>query len=130
MNIYPISEITMTIFPELTNPIDNPPLVMSCYPYFSDTEVKVRVIELVSGMFEDSMGELFSLSKLRRFLTDNRNNFYNMVEDTMQEYNYDLEEDTDRLLGELIMDMFNEYIDIEDWIEIQKELLFNDDSHF
>jgi len=120
----PINEITMTIFPELANH-HHIPQVMQFYPYFSDTQVKIRVIELVSGMFEDEMFDRFTEAKLRRFLTDNRENLCNLVEDTMQDEGYEPEpeeqdeEDLDRLLGEWIMDSFNQHIDIEAWIEHQ-----------
>ena len=120
----PISQITMTIFPELANPLHTP-RVMSGFPYFSDTQVKSRVVELVSGMFEDEMDERFTEEKLLQFLRENQNNLFNMVDDIMTEYDLPTEDDSedeiqadlDRILGEAIMDIFDENLDLYAWIE-------------
>ena len=126
----PISQITKTIFPELANP-RHIPQVMDSYPYLSDTQVKIRVIELVSSIFEDEMGEQFNQARLRRFLTDNRNNLFNMVEELMTEY-VDQDDDVseedidqeeieliDELLRNAIINIFDDFIDIQVWINAQ-----------
>ena len=120
----PISQITMTIFPELANP-QHIHRVMSSFPYFSDTQVKNRVIELVSGMFEDEMDERFTQEKLLRFLRENQNNLFNMVDDIMTEYDSsedsdsedEMQADLDRILGDAIMDIFDENLDLYGWIQ-------------
>lgn len=113
MNIYPVSEIAMTIFPELVNPIDNPPRVMSVYPYFSERQVKIRLIEMVSGMFEVQMADMFTQAKLRRFLIDNRNKLFELVEELLQECHGGDEPD---VVGEDFVDFD---LDIEGWIVYQ-----------
>jgi hypothetical protein len=126
----PISQITMTIFPELANPLHTP-RVMSGFPYFSDTQVKNRVIELVSGMFEDEMDERFTQEKLLRFLRENQNNLFNMVEELMTEYDSsedsdsedEMQVDLERILGEAIMDIFDENLDLYAWIEANERPL-------
>ena len=122
-----ISEITMTIFPELANP-QHTPQVMGIYPYLSDTQVKNKVIEVLSAIFEEEMGDQFTQAKLRRFLTDNRRNLINLVEELMIEYDMpdeDEDEDefdeilVDQLLCEAVIDNFVDFIDIQDWIDAQ-----------
>ena len=126
----PISEIAMTIFPELANP-RHTPRVMETYPYLPDTQVKIRVIELVSSIFEDEMGAQFNQARLRRFLTDNRNNLFNMVEELMTEHvdqdddvsEEDIDEEEIELIDELlrnaIINIFDDFIDIQVWINAQ-----------
>ena len=125
----PISQITMTIFPELANPLHTP-RVMSGFPYLTDTQVKNRLIELVSGMFEDEMYERFTQEKLLRFLSENQNNLFSMVDDIMTEYDLPTEDDSedeiyadlDRILGDAIMDIFDENIDLNGWIEANESI--------
>ena len=123
----PMNENMMTIFPELANP-QHSPRVMRIFPYLSDSQIKIRVLEIVSCMFEDKMGERFTQSKLKRFLIDNQNNLYNMVEELMTEYDVeiedveddeDIEEEVDLLLCEAILDVVSDFINIRDWIDAQ-----------
>ena len=118
MNYPAVNQMVMTIFPELAYP----PRVMGVFPYFSDIQVKTRVIQLVSGVFEMELDENFTEAKLYRFLRDNRTNIRNMVEDIMEEDDgYEPEEavDTDQALGEFIMDIFDDHIDIHRWVREQ-----------
>ena len=114
MNFNLMSEIAMTIFPELANPIDPP------QTYFSDNHIKIRVIEIVSFLFEEKMGERFNHAQLGVFLTDKREEFYDMFGDLIAYYNnYEphQEENTDKILKDSIMENIDGYIgDIEEWI--------------
>jgi predicted transcriptional regulator len=122
-----ISQNTITIFPELANP-NHFPRVMETYPYLSDTQVKIRVIEIVSSIFEDEMHERFTQTKLIRFLNYNRNNLFNIVEELMTKY-VDQDNDVsyeeideeeieliDELLRNAIINIFDDFINIRDWI--------------
>jgi len=105
-----VNEIAMTIFPELQNPIDPP------QTYFSENQIKIRAIELVSDLFREKMGDRFNKGQLIVFLTDKKEDFYDMFGDLIAHYNNYVpaeEENTDQHLENTI----DGYIgDIDDWI--------------
>ena len=110
-----ISEIAMTIFPEVANPIDPP------QTYFSDAHIKIRVIEVVSRVFEEKMGELFNRDQLLVFLNSKREEIRDdMVGDLIAHYSHyepEEEENTEQNLEDCIMENIDGYIgDIDEWI--------------
>ena len=91
--------------------------------WYRENVVLKRVVELVSGMFQQEMNEwnqTQNQDKLELFLRDNKTNINNMVEDLMKEPDELIEED-DHFLGRCIMDIFDEHINIEVWISKQAQ---------
>ena len=122
-----IVEIAMTIFPELGNP-NYVPRVMGIFPYLSDTQVKTKVVEFVYDRLVEEMGNNFHENRLRRFLNENRDDIFDMVEELMTEYPdiYQPEENigneiVERLLSNYIVECFSHFIDMDGWIQAQPQ---------
>jgi len=108
-----INNISMTIFPELNNHIDPP------RTYFSDNQIKIKVIELVSLLFEEKMGELFNQGQLLVFLNYKKQELSEMVRDLILYYNNyepNEEENTDKNLEDSIIENIDYIGNIEEWI--------------
>lgn len=94
--------------------------------WYRENVVLKRVVELISGMFQQEMNDWnqnFTQDKLELFLRDNKSNINNMVEDLMEDPDELIEED-EHFLGRYIMDIFDDHINIEVWIS--KQALYED----
>lgn len=90
--------------------------------WYRENVVLKRVVEMVSDMFRQEMNDWnknVTQEKLEMFLSDNKTNINNMVEDLMKESDELIEED-EHFLGRCIMDIFDEHINIEVWISKQE----------
>ena len=117
-NIF-VEEIAMPLFPELSKP---PKRVMKKYPFFSDKQIKIRIIEIISDFFDEDLGERFN-DKFELFLNDNRKKIDEMVKFLMQKRDYDDDNVDpiflDELLENIIVDNFDSFFDIDAWFEEQ-----------
>ena len=82
--------------------------------WYRENVVLKRVVEMVSDMFRQEMNYWN-----KNFTQDNKTNINNMVEDLMKESDELIEED-EHFLGRCIMDIFDDYINIEVWISKQE----------
>ena len=91
--------------------------------WYRENVVLKRVVEMVSDMFRqeeiNDWNKNVTQEKLEMFLSDNKTNINNMVEDLMKESDELIEED-EHFLGRCIMDIFDEHINIEVWISKQE----------
>ena len=109
----------MPLFPELSKP---PKRVMKKYPFFSDKQIKIRIIEIISDFFDEDLGERFN-DKFELFLNDNRKKIDEMVKFLMQKRDYDDDNVDpiflDELLETVIVDNFDSFFDIDAWFQEQ-----------
>jgi hypothetical protein len=117
-NIF-VEEIAMPLFPELSKPSKR---VMKKYPVFSDKQIKIRLIEIISDFFDEDLGERFN-DKFELFLNDNRKKIDEMVKFLMQKRDYDDDNVDpiflDELLENVIVDNFDSFFDIDAWFQEQ-----------